>query len=366
MLAFIAFEIINLLFSNSRSTNKAQATSSINSNDYIPCSSCVHPDIYYLIFDGYTSSAVLKSEFGYDNHYLDSFLSRKKFNLIRNSVSNYNLTPFSIGSTLNFDYNHSLDIHQEFYLNQYLSGVSRVYNNELVPILRKEGYEIYNHSIFDFRNAPSTIPPFDQWEIKDLYRRHNIFKKINTDIGWLVARYFPGVSREDVYFNYGVQRDQHSSKAVADLLHTIQLNTKIPKFIYCHLLIPHEPYTRDSLGKPILYTGKINSLEVEKKAYVNQLVYTNRIIDTIINSIFLHSKHPSIIILQGDHGYRHPGQRDKRLEFANLNAIYFYNQEYRSLHDSLSNVNTFRVVLNTFFRKNYPLLQDTSYFLQYK
>ena len=87
----------------------------------------------------------------------------------------------------------------------------------------------------------------------------------------------------------------------------------------------------------------------------------------MVDSIFRNSKNNFIIILQGDHGARYQGEENKKnLEFANLNAMYFYNQDYRLLHDSLSNVNTFRVIFNTFFGKNYPLLKDRSYFLRYR
>ena len=107
--------------------------------------------------------------------------------------------------------------------------------------------------------------------------------------------------------------------------------------------------------------------EEKKRAYVSQVAYVNKVIKKLVDSIFENAKNKVVVILQGDHGARFAGQENKKhLEFANLNAMYFYNKDYRLLHDSLSNVNTFRVVFNTFFDKKYPLLKDTSFFLQYK
>ena len=46
--------------------------------------------------------------------------------------------------------------------------------------------------------------------------------------------------------------------------------------------------------------------------------------------------------------------------FSNLNAFYFPNKDYSRLYDSISPVNTFRVVLNTYFNAQLPLLKDSS------
>lgn len=80
----------------------------------------------------------------------------------------------------------------------------------------------------------------------------------------------------------------------------------------------------------------------------------------------LANKRTSIIVLQGDHGYKFKSAEKRLLEFSVLNAVYYPDSDYSTLNDSISNVNTFRFVLNKFFRKNYPILNDTTYFLQYK
>jgi hypothetical protein len=45
-----------------------------------------------------------------------------------------------------------------------------------------------------------------------------------------------------------------------------------------------------------------------------------------------------------------------------LNAYYFPDKQYQGLHDRITPVNSFRVVLNTFFGAQIPLLEDRSFF----
>jgi hypothetical protein len=45
-----------------------------------------------------------------------------------------------------------------------------------------------------------------------------------------------------------------------------------------------------------------------------------------------------------------------------LSAYYFPGKKYNGLHDGISPVNSFRVVLNSFFGANLPLLPDRSFY----
>ena len=50
-------------------------------------------------------------------------------------------------------------------------------------------------------------------------------------------------------------------------------------------------------------------------------------------------------------------------QHAILNAYYFPGQKYELLYPSVSPVNSFRIVLNTFFGGTYELLPDRNYFI---
>lgn len=330
---------------------------------YTTCQGCDRPDIYYIVSDAYTSSKVLKEEFNYENP-IDSFLIQRKFFIPQSAKSNYNLTPFSIASTLNLDYLHNLDARKDFYLKEYLPGIMDVYNSELVPILKKEGYEVYNHSIFDFESAPSNVTAFDLWEMNLLYVRHNFFKKVDMDIGWRFRALFGLPVENYANRNYAKERDEHVFNTLQQLGSTIAHEAKAPRFVYAHILIPHSPYTFDSTGnKHPTQISRSDDQDMPK--YKSQLVYTNKVLMPLIERI-LANKRTSIIVLQGDHGYKFKSAEKRLLEFSVLNAVYYPDSDYSTLNDSISNVNTFRFVLNKFFRKNYPILNDTTYFLQYK
>jgi hypothetical protein len=44
-----------------------------------------------------------------------------------------------------------------------------------------------------------------------------------------------------------------------------------------------------------------------------------------------------------------------------LNAIYMPRKNYDILYDSITPVNTFRVIFNSYFSQNYELLDDRNY-----
>jgi hypothetical protein len=78
------------------------------------------------------------------------------------------------------------------------------------------------------------------------------------------------------------------------------------------------------------------------------------------------AKRPRIIIVQSDHGYRNYTRQDnlpREVELKNLSAFYFQDRQYNLLNDSITNVNTFRIVMDKYFNYKLPLLQDTSFYM---
>ena len=91
------------------------------------------------------------------------------------------------------------------------------------------------------------------------------------------------------------------------------------------------------------------------EGYINNTKFINSRLPRVLREIIRNSVHPPIIILQGDHGYQLPDIR-----FDILNAYYFPDRDYEALYPTITPVNTFRVVLNTYFGGNFPLLKDQS------
>src|SRR5437762_14020871 len=95
------------------------------------------------------------------------------------------------------------------------------------------------------------------------------------------------------------------------------------------------------------------------KGYLTQLKYSNKLIRQITECLLSDTTRQKIIIFQGDHGYRHFADAPINKQYGALIAFYFYNKNYSGLNKSMSNVNTYRIIINRFFEGRLPLLQDS-------
>ncbi len=73
------------------------------------------------------------------------------------------------------------------------------------------------------------------------------------------------------------------------------------------------------------------------------------------------------IVLQSDHGWptiggAHPSASDLKSVFRNLNAYYLPGEGGEPLYESITPVNTFRLIFNTYFGGDYDLLDDDSFY----
>jgi hypothetical protein len=126
-----------------------------------------------------------------------------------------------------------------------------------------------------------------------------------------------------------------------------------PKFVFAHILAPHPPYVFEPNGELVQEEkGKIIG-------YRDQVAYVNQRMIPLLKSIISNSEVPPIIIVQGDHG---PGSFTHHDRMSILNAYYLPGSDPNLLYNSISPVNSFRVVFDSYFGGNYPLLEDTSYF----
>jgi hypothetical protein len=59
--------------------------------------------------------------------------------------------------------------------------------------------------------------------------------------------------------------------------------------------------------------------------------------------------------------WRQADEEQLKHKFGILNAIYFPNGDYSALYETITPVNTFRVVFNQYFGQDVPLLPDSSH-----
>jgi hypothetical protein len=322
----------------------------------------LRPDIYYLIFDSYSSSLVLKKT-GFDNSMIEDGLRKKGFMIVEKSTSNYNLTSFSIGSTLSMKYIKEVDTSTKYYLDDYLPAANIIKFNGLVPWLEKQQYSIHNYSFFDIEHHPALIPSGGFWDIEDIYLQQNAGLKIYKDLSWNFK--LPSLINARKIQSDIDKRDAYDDSVYASLLSIAKTPATSPRFIYGHFFMPHIPNSYDSNGKKIPVNTKL-TVEEEIKGYASEIKFVNSRINNIAKAILQNARRPVVIIFQGDHGYRFYDNDRKDDEFPNFNAVYFSNKDYSKIPDTLSNVNLFKAVLNTWFNQKIPFDTNRHFFLKYK
>src|SRR4030095_15143426 len=151
------------------------------------CSNTTKPDIFFVVFDGYTSSKCLKEEFGYENEEVDSLLNANHFFTSANSISNYNITPFSLASTMNLNYLREGLESKVASSRVFLQAMETLRDNQLVKFLRTQGYEIKNYGCFDLAGVPTeTVAYFNNLAYSQIDNQ-TLLSRIKRDIGWNFA-----------------------------------------------------------------------------------------------------------------------------------------------------------------------------------
>ena len=327
------------------------------------CDTCRKPDIYFLIFDEYASTASLKEKFQYQNN-IDDFLVSKGFSVQEKSVSNYNFTVVSVASLLNMEYIDVIKNVNAVTAEDYGNCDLLLRNNNVIRFLAAQGYDIVNYSIFNLEGHPTRVKQsFLPLQTK-LITERTLFARMNKDIGWLLFLTFPFNQLSGDSFLRHLKNDN----LFLDLTKNASLEKHAkPRFIYTHLNMPHPPYYFDSNlkrkdNKTVVDEYKSNPTD----AYLNYLNYTNSRLKDLVNSIQLNNP-GAVIVIMGDHGFRKEiPNSDHSHFFQNLNALYFPDRNYHGLYDSISSVNEFRYIFNKLFDQSFPLLKDSTIFLKDK
>lgn len=315
------------------------------------------PDIFFIVFDEFASTLALKKYLNYDNSRLDSMLAQNGFYIVSNSKSNYNITNLSLASTLNMQYLPG-DLEGATYdAKMLLRGSKEIRQSRLPELLGNNGYELKNYGLFNLPGKKVMISEFfDGYPEKPLYL-HTLYGRMKRDLYWNIAvRMNPDVEKENI--QAAVKRNQENFEATLNELRT---PTSRPRFVYAHFMMPHMPFYFDRDGKPIANPVYIPDPKKFDSLYLDQLIYTNTWIQEIINAAARQQGRPLVLVIEGDHGYREVSNSpDRAKQFMNLNTIYFNDGDYSQLYDSITPVNTFRLILNKYFNRDLPILKDSS------
>jgi hypothetical protein len=308
------------------------------------------PDVYLLLFDAYSGEITLKNDFKYDNSKFYKQLEARGFFIQKTSFSNYPNTELSMPSIMNMNYLDFLPKLQGKESNDMRLTQKLWSENKVMQIFNTNEYQIYS---FHGRSGSSS----------DMVTKN--FCKYDLDlnpelINILVNQYIPLSIVRTTFLE-----DSHyeTVKCVLDTMMDFENETDQPIYMHMHIRFPHQPLIFDSEGNKI--NEPISSYRFDselKDAYLQQLIFSNKKIIEIIDSIKL--KNPNaVIILMSDHGGRfgvnwdNPSEIDYFRAFNNLSALYFPGKETHFPMD-VAAVNIFRIFFNLYFEADYEILDD--------
>lgn len=292
------------------------------------------PDIYYIVLDEYARDDYLEEVLGYNNE-LTSYLTNKGFYIATKSLSPYPATVPSLASSLNME---RIDVAELSYAEM----VDMLQNSKVSQLLKSMGYQyifITSGALEGHMGRYAEVHAPSQ----ELFGVETSGFAIYILQSTTIAPYTQGWIRHTLWNNILYSFDEIAKMP----------NVKTPTFVFAHILSPHPPYVFDRDGNPIGPFEHL-SLEENREKYLDQLIFTNKKVKVLVD-ILLESKIPPIIIIQGDHGFRCEG--GERM-YEILNAYYLPGEVLPPLYESISPVNTFRVIFNSYFGTNYELLED--------
>lgn len=327
------------------------------------------PDVYYLLMDGYPRDDFISRHLGYDNSSFTKALEEKGFFVARCSQANYSDTRFSMASALNMTY---------------LDGGTGLSEVVFRPIDLK--HMIRSSTVKqNFASLGYTIVTFDpgyrwlRWDDPDIQytpsgiqdSRNLLSIGLNEFEQLLVSTSAAKLIQDMQVISTTNQANRlqqvlDNPRALHrdNVLFTLEAIPKTmaevpgPKFVYAHVVSPHPPFVFTADGAPL-----DNSPLDELAAYGDQIAYVDTLLLDIVDRLIAESEQPPIIIIQGDHGATidYAGLKIDEVErLGILNAYYLPGDGEKGLYDSISPVNTFRLIFDNYFNGHYGLLTDKS------
>ena len=309
-------------------------------------------DIYYIILDSYGSDRVLKDYYGYDNGQFISWLQEAGFFVPEESFSNYSTTTLSLASSLNMTYidnpNHNVaeqsdDLEILFQM---------IENSAVMQFLRMEGYH------FIFLGSGRGISQENRFADEDI--RCGDF---DETMGRFIDTTFLKAFADQTFL---LEKDER----VRILCMFSELET-IPdrdgsNFVFAHFPSPHRPILFDAHGNPV-HEPNLSGQKL-KAGYIDQLIFITNKVRELIDAILLNSEIDPIIIIQADTGplyaRRGPISIDDtspdvfRERMGILHALYLPDNGRAVLYNSITPVNTFRLLFNFYFGTEFDRLED--------
>jgi hypothetical protein len=323
------------------------------------------PDVYYVILDRYAGSTTLAETYDFDNEPFLTALEERGFDVPRHAHANYIKTPFSLASSLSMELLDPQALRAEAESDEDRRPIHRALGDHLaVPVALKElGYR-YIH-VSNWWTPTATNVDADR---TFHYEGQDEFSTVLAQTTLLRAFTEPEAAPTDPW-DWRVLRG-HSQYALERLDEIPTLAG--PKFVFAHLLLPHDPYVFDRDGS--FMDREQVAAQGQPESYRRQLSYLNDRMLQMVDNIIAGSGEDAVIVIAADEGpfperyrasewgfeWRHATDAELEEKFGILFAMRVPGADLAAegLHDATTPVNTFRLVFNARFGTDLPLLPD--------
>jgi hypothetical protein len=328
------------------------------------------PDIYYIILDSYAREDVLKQTYGYDNSGFTGYLRSRGFLVGSRSRSNYSQTYLSLASSLNMTYLDSLAQKAGPESDDRSGLVNMIAHSRVVNFLKQHGYTTVSfasgYTGTEFEDADIHYAP--RWALSE-FQSVLISTTALPAVLELAARHSQWDVRRQLILN--------AFERLPDVA-----GMRPPVFAVCHIIAPHPPFVFGPRGEKLNPEGVFTLSEADAapandrqtagqdfiRGYLDQLEFITFKTRQMVDRILARSSRPPVIILQGDHGPASfsswddasPGQLVERMAILNAYLVPT-DSTGPAWYDSISPVNTFRLIFDRVFGQSLPLLPDRSW-----
>jgi hypothetical protein len=325
-------------------------------------------DVYYIVVEDYANAQTLREQYGYDDEPIFNWLEGRGFYVARESVANYPKTTHSLTSTLNMTYLDDLarrmgpdesdwgplyDLFHGFKVERAFEGLG--YRTEhLGSWWAPTAQDRFADENFVYGGSP---------EFSQVFLSTTMWPKVAETIGVI-----PYVSFERIQY----ERVHYQIRSIQEIAADPR-----PTFTFAHLTIPHPPYVFDAQGRYVPPEVAVDGNQ--DLLYEGQIEYTNGVLKELVQSLTAGPDATDpIIVIQSDEGsdplaliededhYEYPQAplEDLQRKFRIVNAYYLPGVEDTGLYQSITPVNSFRLIFDDYFGAELPLLPDRMYVYQ--
>jgi hypothetical protein len=300
---------------------RSEAASSPGEEASLSVSSApTRPNFYHFIFDEFARQDVLKKYTGYDNTPFLKGLEGQGFKVSYSSDSGSDNTRVSVGNLLYFSYRY----------RSYSETAQGIWRPPLLEVFKKAGYKTY---------ATSPYYRFDNDLLDVAVTSMIIPVSLSLEKAVIAGSFISHISYLKRGENEALREDRLSLLKRAHEI--VDEPAQSPKFLFFHILFPHEPFVFDENGDPVADENMHNW--ADPRYYAGQVIFLSQKINEL-TAMILERDPQAVVLYQSDHGARFFTGVTPEEKRACLNCAYLGGEDVDI--EGLGLVNTLRLALN--------------------